>query len=119
MVIGIFGESCTGKSSLADELHGKRDSTIYAGKEYLKLAKSEAEARSRFIELLKAHEDTDETLIYVISEKDQLALLPEKAIRVLMTAGLDTIKERFAKRMNGSLPARSGRRNAGKEAWYV
>ena len=36
----------------------------------------------------------EETILYVISEKDQLALLPEGCVRVLVTAGLATIKER-------------------------
>ena len=44
-------------------------------------------------------------MIYVISEKEQLALLPEGCIRVLVTASLETIKERFAVRMHGNLPA--------------
>ena len=47
----------------------------------------------------------EETILYVISEKDQLALLPEGCVRVLVTAGLATIKERFAARMHGNLPA--------------
>lgn len=41
----------------------------------------------------------EETILYVISEKDQLALLPEGCVRVLVTAGLATIKERFAARI--------------------
>ena len=36
---------------------------------------------------------------------DALALLPEGCVRVLVTAGLATIKERFAARMHGNLPA--------------
>ena len=44
-------------------------------------------------------------IIYVISEKEQLALLPEGCIRVLVTASLGTIRERFAVRMHGDLPA--------------
>ena len=43
-------------------------------------------------------------VIYVISEKDQLALLPDGAFRILVTAELATVKSRFAKRMNGNLP---------------
>ena len=34
-----------------------------------------------------------------------MALLPEGCVRVLVTAGLATIKERFAARMHGNLPA--------------
>ena len=43
--------------------------------------------------------------IYVISESDQLDLLPEGAIRILVSADLDTIKARFRARMRGVLPA--------------
>ena len=31
--------------------------------------------------------------------------MPEGGIRVFVTAGLDTVKKRFAARMNGNLPA--------------
>lgn len=34
-----------------------------------------------------------------------MQLLPNRAVRVLVTAGLHIIKERFAKRMNGNLSA--------------
>ena len=43
-------------------------------------------------------------MIYVVTEKEHLSLLPEKAKRILVTAELSVIKDRFAKRMNGSLP---------------
>lgn len=33
-----------------------------------------------------------------------MALLPDSALRVLVTAELDTIKARFAQRMGGQLP---------------
>ena len=105
MVIGIFGESCTGKSAIAEALKKKTDVKIYTGKDYLKLAKNEEEARRRFIELLTFYESIADTVIYVISEKEHLQLLPEKATRVLLTADLNAIKERFSKRMNGQLPA--------------
>ena len=45
-----------------------------------------------------------EHIIYVISEKEHLELLPEGAVRILVTAELETIKTRFAKRMRGNLP---------------
>lgn len=44
-------------------------------------------------------------IIYVISEKAHLELLPEGAVRILVTAELATIKSRFAQRMRGDLPA--------------
>ena len=54
-------------------------------------------------------------LIYVISEPDQPALLPEGALRVLVTAGIDTVKTRFAAR-EGREPARARGSHAGAQA---
>lgn len=102
MVIGIIGESCTGKSTLADKLKFLLDAEVYTGKDYVRLAKNEALAEKCFREKL---EGATSNVIYVISEKEHLHLLPEKALRVLVTADLDTIKQRFAQRMRGNLPA--------------
>ena len=46
-----------------------------------------------------------ENIIYVISEPEHINLLPEGAIRILVSADIDTIKERFRARMHGNLPA--------------
>ena len=105
MVIGLFGESCTGKSTIAEALSNQSATTIYSGKDYLKLAKNEAQAQKLFSDLLATHVTTEDRIIYVISEKEHLKLLPQGTIRILVTADLDLIKERFAKRMNGNLPA--------------
>ena len=104
MIIGIIGESCTGKSTLADKLKFLLGAEVYTGKDYLRLAKNEAIAKKLFQRKLEdavsgAH------IVYVISEKEHLPLLPDGAFRVLVTADLDVIKERFAQRMRGNLPA--------------
>lgn len=39
MVVGIIGESCTGKSTLADKLKSLVDAEVYTGKDYLRLAR--------------------------------------------------------------------------------
>ena len=104
MVVGIIGESCTGKSTLAKKLQQILKAELYTGKDYLRLAKSEAAATELFRQRLDAASH-DSNIIYVISEKEHLSLLPANAIRVLITADLDTIKERFANRMHGKLPA--------------
>lgn len=101
MVIAIFGESCVGKSTIAKKLSQQISATVFTGKDYVRLAKHETEAKEQFITLLQSNE----MIIYVISEKEHLSLLPERAVRVLVTAELGTIKQRFAKRMNGQLPA--------------
>ena len=103
MVIGIIGENCTGKSTLAEELKKTVPAEIITGKDYLRMAKSESEATALFQEKLK-QAVSGEHVIYVISEKDQLNLLPDGAVKVLVTAGLDSIKERFRARMRGNLP---------------
>ena len=45
MVIGIIGESCTGKSFLADQLKDVFHAQVYTGKDYLRLAGNEAIAQ--------------------------------------------------------------------------
>ena len=104
MVIGIIGENCTGKSTLAEEIQKRLGGEIVTGKDYLRLAKSEAMAAALFKKKLK-EALTGETVLYVISEPDQVKLLPEGAVRILVKAGIETIKERFKARMRGNLPA--------------
>lgn len=103
MVIAIIGESCTGKSTLANKLKNDFSATVYTGKDYLRLAKSETEAVHAFKNLLSAAAD-GENIIYVISEQPHLSLLPQNCFKILVTAELQTIKSRFAARMGGKLP---------------
>lgn len=103
MVIGIFGESCTGKSTLAVRLNDALRAEVFTGKDYLRLAKNEAVAAKLFEKKLQSAM-TGEHIVYVISEKAHLSLLPEGALRVLMTADLELILDRFAARMHGNLP---------------
>lgn len=104
MVIGIIGESCTGKSTLAQQLKETIGAIVYTGKDYLRLAKNEAIARKLFHKQLQEAVDGG-AVIYVISEPEHLDLLPEGAVRILVTAELEQIKARFAQRMQGNLPA--------------
>ena len=103
MVIGIFGESCTGKSTLAEKIATSFPCEVFTGKDYLRLAKNENIAKVMFQKKLSAAVSC-ENIIYVISEKEHLSLLPEGALRILITADLELIKSRFAKRMRGNLP---------------
>lgn len=104
MVIGIFGESCTGKSTLAAKLKEHINAQIYTGRDYLRLEKNEAPALQSFRTKLREAVN-GENIIYVISEREHLPLLPDGSIRVLVTADLEVIKTRFAVRMHGNLPA--------------
>ena len=104
MVIGIIGENCTGKSTLAAEIQKRIGGEIVTGKDYLRLAKSEAMAAALFRKKL-ASALIGENILYVISEQEQVKLLPEGAVRILVKADIDTIKARFKARMRGNLPA--------------
>ena len=105
MVIALIGESCTGKSTLAGMLKEKLGALVFSGKDYLRLAKGEGDARQAFCTLLAAHMKPDaEPFFYVISEKEHLAFLPAGALRILVTAELPVIQERFARRTGGKLP---------------
>lgn len=104
MVVAIIGESCTGKSTLAEQLKAAFGGEIYTGKDYLRLAKNEAIAAKLFQKKLR-EAVMGAPLFYVISEEEHLALLPEGAVRILVTAELEEIKARFAQRMHGNLPA--------------
>lgn len=104
MLICIFGESCTGKTTLAQRLLPYCKATLYHGKDYLRLAKSEAEAKQKFRALLENAADGESSIIFVTTEKENLSLLPEHCMRILVTAPLPVIQERFAKRMGGTLP---------------
>ena len=104
MVIGIFGESCTGKSTLAQKIAACIPCEVFTGKDWLRLAKNESIAKAMFQKKLAAAVN-GEHILYVIAEKEHLSLLPEGALRILVTADLETIKTRFAQRMRGNLPA--------------
>lgn len=103
MVIAVIGESCTGKSTLADRLKDDFNATVYTGKDYLRLAKNPFEAETAFKTLLN-NAVCGDNVIYVISENEHLRLLPENCFKILVTAELCIIKERFAARMRGTLP---------------
>ncbi len=104
MVIGLIGENCSGKSTLADEIKKRLHAEVVTGKDYLRMAKSEAEATALFRRKLADAADGG-MLVYVISDREQLALLPDGAVRIHVRADLETIKARFAARMGGKLPA--------------
>lgn len=104
MLIAIIGENCSGKSTLAKALAARLSAEITSGKDWLRMAKSESEALSLFRKKLQAAV-CGADLIYVISEAEPLAWLPEGTVRILVTADLETIKQRFRARLHGNLPA--------------
>ena len=104
MVIGIIGENCTGKSTLAEQIQAALGGEIVTGKDYLRMAKSESMAAILFQKKLASAVD-GENVIYVITEADHLRFLPDGAKRILVRADIETIKARFRERMHGNLPA--------------
>ena len=105
MLIGIIGENCSGKSTLAEAIKNAIGAEIITGKDYLRMAKSENEAILLFKTKLKDALLADKNIIYVISEKEHIGLLPDGTVKILVKADIDTIKDRFKKRMRGNLPA--------------
>ncbi|MBE7016845.1 MAG: hypothetical protein E7420_01615 [Ruminococcaceae bacterium] len=103
MLIAIIGENCVGKSTLAEKLNEKLSAKIYSGKDYLRLEKSPSAAAESFKKLLE-NSLTGENIIYLITEKEHLSLLPQGAFKIVLTAELGIIKERFKARMRGNLP---------------
>ena len=53
MVIALFGDSCTGKSTIAAALAPSLSAEVFSGKDYLKLAKSESMAAALFQKKLR------------------------------------------------------------------
>lgn len=103
MLILIVGESCVGKTTLANRLREMINGEIYTGKDYLRLARSESVAKEIFTEKMARAVHTGH-LIYVASAQEQLSLVPADAVVIRMTADLPLILERFTRRMHGTLP---------------
>ena len=103
MLIAIIGENCVGKSTLANKLNEKLGAKIFSGKDYLRLEKNPSAAMETFKATLRASVNGD-NIIYIITEKDHIQLLPEGTFKIVLTAELDIIKARFKERMRGNLP---------------
>ena len=103
MLIAIIGENCVGKSTLANKIKETIGANIYTGKDYLRLEKNPSVAVEKFKSILK-ESVTGDNIIYLITERDHLNLLPQGSIKIVLTASLDTIKARFRERMRGNLP---------------
>lgn len=110
MLYIFMGQSCTGKSTVANQMKGLKGVQVFAGKDYLRMAKNEEEAWRIFHKMLSdaasRQNPTEGTIVYLVSESVQLdrILDLQGARRVKFTASLDTIKSRFAQRMHGRLP---------------
>jgi len=103
MLIAIIGENCVGKSTLAGKINEKFDGKIYSGKDYLRLEKNPSVAETTFKNILKDATKGD-NIIYIITEREHLNLLPDNTFKIVLTADIEVIKDRFKARMRGNLP---------------
>jgi predicted kinase len=110
MLYIFMGQSCTGKSTAADKVKELNGAEVFAGKDYMRMAKNENEAWILFHDKLSKAasmvSSSEETMIYLVTERSQLDRIIdiEGACKVKFMAPLDTIKSRFAQRMHGKLP---------------
>lgn len=109
MLYIFMGQSCTGKSTVADQMKVQNGAEVYSGKDYIRMAKNENEAWNNFYNMLKntaIEKNPEKILIYVITEKEHLNKLSafNDVKKVKFTASLEVIKARFAQRMRGNLP---------------
>lgn len=104
MLIAVIGENCVGKSTLVNKLNQKLKAKVYSGKDYLRLEKNPDLALRTFKTILNNSVKGD-NIIYIISEKEHLSLLPVGCIKIVLSAQLELIKERFKMRLNGNLPS--------------
>ncbi len=103
MLIAVIGENCVGKSTLVNILNQKLNAKVYSGKDYLRLEKNPFLALTNFKTILNDSVNGN-NVIYIISEKEHLSLLPGGCIKIVLTAKLELIKERFRMRLRGNLP---------------
>ena len=110
MLYIFMGQSCTGKSTVADKVKELNGAKVFSGKDYLRMAKNENEAwrlfHAKLSDAASMISASEETMIYLVTERVQLERIIdiEGACKVKFTASLDTIKSRFAQRMQGKLP---------------
>lgn len=106
MLYILMGQSCTGKSTVANEMKLRIQADVFSGKDYLRMAKNENEAWNIFYEKLIDASDSATNLIYLVAEVsdlDRLNQIPDSC-KYKFNLDLDTIKSRFSSRMNGKLP---------------
>lgn len=104
-----MGQSCTGKSTVADKMKELLEAEVFSGKDYLRMAKNENDAWKLFSNKLIQAAQTEASkgsIIYVITEKEHLNKVNSiHGIRkVKFTASFDVLKTRFSQRMRGNLP---------------
>ena len=103
MVIALIGGRCCGKSDLAKAICDKVLARLFTGRSYMELADSEPEARAAFRQLLEQAQHTEDYVIYIVTDRELMELLPPRCLRVLCKASLKTVKARFSAQMQEPL----------------
>ncbi|MDY0093556.1 MAG: AAA family ATPase [Candidatus Vecturithrix sp.] len=102
MRLCFCGPSGSGKSTCAKNIAKQGRWNIYTGKDYLRLAKNEAEAWSKFMAQLKENDAHGMNSIIVITEIELLKKVKEieQVCIIRFTANEDVLLKRFIARIN-------------------
>ena len=103
MVIALIGGRCCGKSALARAICDKVHARLFTGRSYMELDPDETRARALFRDLLIQEQFTNSYVIYIVTEKELVDLLPPRCLRVFCKAGLKTVMARFSEQMQEPL----------------
>lgn len=104
MVIGIIGESCTGKSTLADQLKRALQAQVFTGKDYLRSPKARP-SRKTSSERNWRRPRPDEHILYVVSEAEHLPAASGKRNPHPCDRGPGNHQGALRRRMRGNMPA--------------
>jgi adenylate kinase family enzyme len=106
MVLIFCGPSGSGKSTAARIIAQKINAKIYAGKDYLRLAKNENQAWNAFKALLITANEENSNVIYVLAEVEKIndvGTIPGAYI-IRFMADLDVLQKRFLLRTKDVSP---------------
>jgi hypothetical protein len=109
MLLAFFGPSCSGKSSVASIIAGRTSAEVWSGRDYLRLATSETEAKQLFVAKLRDASHRAElgagSIIHVVSDPVEAVTVEGCTITAKFAASPEILRERFRKRTGGQLPA--------------
>ena len=103
MVIALIGGRCCGKSALAKAICDKVHAALFTGRSYMELDPDEPTARARFRQLLLGEQFTDSYVIYIVTDRELMELLPPRCLKVLCKANIKTVMARFSEQMQEPL----------------
>ena len=103
MVIALIGGRCCGKSALAKAICDKVHAQLFTGRSYMDLDPEENKARAIFRQMLLEEEFTADYVIYIVTDRELMSLLPPRCLRVLCKASLKTVMARFSEQIQSPL----------------